>query len=737
MNLKTSFPKNMNESDSEIIFSLPSDIDRKTRRIDGHLVCTKKEIFIYIDGEIKEKYKISDFNEFECERLIGCSMLVGKKLCEGKNGESYYDTTAICAFTQTHFLRYAELAKILEFYNKNGKLITATGEEEPSCLKCGLPLDGAAECPFCTKKSSVLLKLIKRAGPYKKYFIIAVACTIITELLWLINPYLEKVLVDKYITPKYEAWGSFLVVCIGIVGVNIIAWILEYFNFKTSFRVALSVGRDLRSDVFTKAQHLSMKAISKRSAGELINRVSNDAMKLQDFITANGKDAIVKCFSLVILMIVIFTINVRLAIFVILPVPFVAFIVIKLFNVMSIRYGRVWRMMTRHASFLHDTLNGIRVVKSFGSESKEIDKYKDASLNWSKAVTNADIIWYLTVPMSWFLMSVGNFFVLYFGGEMVLGHELSLGELVQYTSYVGMLYGPMEWLIQLPRILADTSVSASRVFEILEERSDTRDTDNSKNVDIKGDIEFDGVSFGYKVYNPVLKDVSLKINAGEMVGIVGHSGVGKSTMINLILRLYDCTQGSIKFDGVDIKDISQQCLRRQIGVVLQETFLFDGSVYDNIRYAKQDATFEEIIRAAKIANAHDFIVKLPDGYNTRVGEKGFSLSGGERQRIAIARAILHNPKILILDEATASLDTQTEKQIQDALDKLIEGRTVIAIAHRLSTLSGADRLIVLDKGKLAEIGTHENLMRKQGVYYKLVMAQRQTTKMKKVKTEST
>ena len=218
-----------------------------------------------------------------------------------------------------------------------------------------------------------------------------------------------------------------------------------------------------------------------------------------------------------------------------------------------------------------------------------------------------------------------------------------------------------------------------------------------------------------------------------MVGIVGHSGVGKSTMINLILRLYDCTQGKILIDGVNIKDLSQNALRSQIGVVLQETFLFEGSVLENIMYSKPGATFEEVIRAAKIANAHDFIVRLPDGYNTRVGNKGYTLSGGERQRIAIARAILHDPKIIILDEATASLDTQTEKQIQEALARLTKGRTTIAIAHRLSTLSNADRLIVLDKGKLAEMGTHDQLMRNGGVYYKLVMAQRQTTKMKKVK----
>ena len=248
---------------------------------------------------------------------------------------------------------------------------------------------------------------------------------------------------------------------------------------------------------------------------------------------------------------------------------------------------------------------------------------------------------------------------------------------------------------------------------------------------IDGNITFEHVSFGYTAYNPVLKDISLEIKPGEMIGIVGHSGVGKSTMINLIMRLYDPTSGSIKIDGTDLRDMTSKGLHDQMGVVLQETFLFNGTVLENIAYSKPDATFEEIIQAAKTADCHDFITRLPDGYNTYVGEKGYNLSGGERQRVAIARAILRDPKILILDEATASLDTQTEKQIQTALDRLIKGRTTIAIAHRLSTLSNADRLIVLDKGKLVEMGSHTELMKKHGVYYQLVMAQRTTAAIKK------
>lgn len=372
-------------------------------------------------------------------------------------------------------------------------------------------------------------------------------------------------------------------------------------------------------------------------------------------------------------------------------------------------FSRSWRCSNNHSRLLHDALNGIKVVKSCGAERNEIDKYEKASGKWAKAASDAEVVWNLIWPITDFLLTFGNYLVLFFGAKMVLDYvpgwgSMTLGELTQFTSYITMLYTPMRWLMQLPRTFADASVSASKVFEILEEQTDVQDSKDCVDLDINGDIEFDHVYFGYKVYNPVLKDVTCKIEKGKMIGIVGHSGVGKSTMINLILRLYDVTQGSVKIDGVDIRKISQQSLRSQVGVVLQETYLFDGSVLDNISYAKPDATFEEIVEAAKIAHAHEFITKLPDGYNTRVGNKGHTLSGGERQRIAIARAILHNPKIIILDEATASLDTETERQIQEGLNRLCEGRTTIAIAHRLSTLSNADQLIVLDKGRLARNG---------------------------------
>ncbi|MGN1128668.1 MAG: ABC transporter ATP-binding protein, partial [Candidatus Flemingiibacterium sp.] len=380
-------------------------------------------------------------------------------------------------------------------------------------------------------------------------------------------------------------------------------------------------------------------------------------------------------------------------------------------------------------TILHDIFSGIRVVKAFGMEKRESDRFDEVSQEYRDITIRNERIWATIWPWLNFFMGIGEFFLLFYVGNRIIGGTMTLGEMSQFSAYVGMIYGPLRWVANLPRRLVQFTTSTAKVFEIIDEKIDVPDREDAKTIAIKGTIDFENVAFGYDESTDVLKNVNLHIEPGEMIGIVGKSGVGKSTLINLLMRMYDIGEGSIKVDGIDIRDLSQDCLRSQIGVVLQETFLFAGTIYDNIAYAKPTATRDEIITAAKIAGAHEFIMKLPDAYNTKVGEKGHTLSGGERQRISIARALLHNPRILILDEATASLDTETERQIQESLQKLIKDRTTLAIAHRLSTLRNATRLIVLDKGTVAEVGTHDELMRKKGIYYGLVMAQRQMSKM--------
>jgi len=445
-------------------------------------------------------------------------------------------------------------------------------------------------------------------------------------------------------------------------------------------------------------------------------------------LTDGGRWAIEQMIMFVVVLTILFFTNATLTLLVILPVPLVALAMSRFWAMIRSRYERQWRKESKCQSILHDIIRGIRTVKSFGNEELEIKKFSSATRELATVSSSNEVLWSKMFPLLMFLSSVGEYLVLYFGGRAIIGGALSFGILVQFTMYITYVYAPLRWMVSFPRWLANAMTSMVKVFEILDEESEIEEAETPNNVPISGGVKFRGVSFGYKSYEPVLKDIDIDIRPGEMVGLVGKSGVGKSTLINLVLRLYDPNIGQVMINDTDIREISQQYMHENIGVVFQDSFLFAGTIFDNIAYAKPGATLEEVIAASKAANAHDFIIQTADGYNTMIGEGGHSISGGERQRLSIARAIIKNPDILILDEATSSLDVETESLIQSSLNKLVKGRTTIAIAHRLSTLRNADRLIVLDEGQVAEVGTHMELLKKKGIYYKLVMAQRQGSK---------
>ena len=382
-------------------------------------------------------------------------------------------------------------------------------------------------------------------------------------------------------------------------------------------------------------------------------------------------------------------------------------------------------------------MSGIKVVKVFGTEARAVNTFKRYAKQMATLNIKAITIQSLIQPPISVIMSLGQYFVYVVGGIAICTgiinndpNAMTVGTLTAMLSIMFRVYDPLNILLDMPQTIANSMISIQRVYELLNQVPEIVDKNESVQHRIDGNIEFRNVSFGYNSWDRVLKDVNFTVKKGEMIGLVGRSGSGKSTLTNLVCRVDDVNEGSILIDGVDIRDIQRESFSSQLGVVLQENFLFSGPLFENLRYSKPDATYEEVIRAAKIANAHEFIINLPDGYDTWVAEGGSNFSGGEKQRIAIARAILCDPAILILDEATSALDVETEAQIQEALQRLIEGRTTFAIAHRLSTLKNANRLFVLDKGKIVEMGTHDELLRKKGIYFSLVMAQRTMAKRK-------
>lgn len=697
----------------------------------GELSFQNGEIVAVEDGNTVFTHSLDGICELLQRTYVGCGSLeLVPKSVDAEMAGSIH----VCRFSMSCVEEIGEFCKVVNHYIKTGEETELSRADFKVCPKCGRHFaKGMDVCLFCVEKSYLLKRTL---GMVKQYLpslaFSGVLLTIATGLSALL-PVLNAKLVDGYFNnPSIgsdEAVKGIITIVLLILLTQAAGQIFNIFSQRRTNKISARMSNDLRIMVYDKVQRLSVSSMSKKTAGDLMKRVTRDTETVKRFVSEQGMYAIEKLVMFIAILIILISISPMLTFLVFVPVPAVILAIRSFWKFIHIRYEKQWRCDSRSNSVLHDIVRGIRVVKTFGSEEREIKKFDAICKKLAEISISNEQTWAKVFPFLSFFMGIGEFFVLYFGGRMVIDGTISLGEMLEFNLFLAYIYQPLRWISSLPRRLGEVATSLIKIFEILDEKEGIEEAENPAPAKLDDDIVFDNVRFGYKAYEPVLKDVSFTVKQGEMIGLVGHSGAGKSTLINLIMRLYDVDEGSITIGGENIKNMSQTEYREKIGVVFQETFLFAGTVYDNIAYARSTAEPGEVIAAAKAANAHEFIMKLPDGYNTVVGEDGHNLSGGERQRISIARAVLRNPEILILDEATSALDPETESLIQDALAKLVKGRTTFAIAHRLATLRNADRLIVIEKGRIAESGTHRELLMQNGIYSKLVMAQRQTAKL--------
>jgi len=690
------------------------------------------EVSFYEDGTITVGSGSENLFETNASKVkealvkagVGCGLLYFKL-----NENTGPDEHILCRFSMSGLKEAGELCKIINYYIKTGKAIFEEKPDQSICSKCSRPLiEEMSVCLFCYSKTNVFKIAYSYLKPYTKTLVTSQFFLTISSVLFLMVVLFNRHLIDNFFEPRTGTLPQVATVAFAMLGARIVGELIFIIFSRKFNRATIRYANDLRVKAYEKMQTLSMASLSKRTSGDLIRRIIQDTANIREFLTDAGRWSVEHMIMFAVALVIMMFVNFRLTLLVLAPVPVIAFLMTRFWRFIIVRFERQWRHESRCQSILHDIIKGIRTVKSFGNEEIEMKKFSRANKKLAQISSGNEVIWATLFPLMMFLSGLGEFLVLYFGGRAIIGDTFTIGALVLFTMCMTFIYAPLRWLVSFPRWLASAMTSMVKVFEVLDEESEIADAEIPNNVPISGGIQFKGVSFGYKSYEPVLKDIDIDIKPGEMVGLVGRSGVGKSTLINLVLRLYDPNIGTVCINDTDIKDISQTYLHENIGVVFQDSFLFAGTVFDNIIYAKPDATLDEVIAACKAANAHDFIMQTIDGYNTLIGEGGHSISGGERQRLSIARAIIKNPDILILDEATSSLDVETESLIQESLQKLTEGRTTIAIAHRLSTLRNADRLIILDEGCVAEVGTHVELLKKKGIYYNLVMAQRQTGK---------
>ncbi|MBQ3150475.1 MAG: ABC transporter ATP-binding protein [Clostridia bacterium] len=720
------------------LFVVVGDLDLRARYGSSALFVFRDELIAFDeyheDGTMS--VKIADIEEAKVKRMYGNAVF----RVTLKNGEKKtlirftYAATDISDAAALYINRVNEGDSVEETI----EVVRASYQKMRSfCKKCGRKLPNPdAECINCQGKSKLLSKFAVYVKPHLPMLGVCLILSVICTVMSLVPPYITKTMVDDVIPNKNSKMLVYTILF--LLGVYIFHYTVGTFRAYYLRITGDRIVTDLKKDVYRKAQYLPMSFYDKTSTGAVINRINGDTAVLQQFMLRITQEAVVQAFTLVGVTVIMFAMNWRLALLSLLPVPIVTLTGRFYGKKIAPKYRRLWRRGSSLYSILTDSIPGIRVIKAFTSEKRAINKYERYCEDWMKESKSAAVPASIMPHVISFFVICGSVIIWYVGGGWVIDSErfgVTLGMLVSFISYANMFYAPVNFFATLNDTYQNALASAEKILDILNAEPEN-DFGKGKTLKrIEGKIEFRNVNFSFDRSKKTLSDVNFVIEPGDIVGIVGTTGAGKSTLINLLMRYYDDYEGEILIDGVNIKDIDLEYYRNRIGYVQQEPLMFRDTIFNNIAYCNPDAHVEQIINAADVANAHGFISRLPDAYDTMLGERGVGLSGGEKQRLSIARAVLKNPSILIFDEATAAVDSETEHLIQESIERLIKGRTTLMIAHRLSTLRKANKIIVVDKGKILEFGTPEELLAMKGKYYKLIQIQSMSDQARKIKEE--